>query len=50
MMEAPKNTWVFQCLCEMQVLATVVIAMIRSKFGNHTQQNCNIWGEQANFN
>jgi hypothetical protein len=37
MMDAPKNTLVFQSLCEMQVLASVVIATIRSNVGNHTQ-------------
>jgi hypothetical protein len=36
-MDAPKNTLVSQRLCEMHVLASVVIATIHSKFGNHTQ-------------
>jgi hypothetical protein len=36
-MDVPKNTLVSQRLCEMQVLASVVIATIHSKFGNHTQ-------------
>jgi hypothetical protein len=49
-MDALKNTLVFQHLCEKKVLASVVIATIRSKFGNHMQQNSNIWSEQANFN
>jgi hypothetical protein len=44
-MDAPKKTLVSQRLCEMQVLASVVIVTIRSKFGNHTQQDSNIWGE-----
>jgi hypothetical protein len=37
MMDAPKNTLFSQRLCEVQVLASVVIAMIHSKFGNHMQ-------------
>jgi hypothetical protein len=37
MIDAPKNTLAYQRLCEMQVLASVVIATIRSNFGNHTQ-------------
>jgi hypothetical protein len=36
-MDAPKNTLVSQRLYEMQVLASVVIATIHSKFGNHMQ-------------
>jgi hypothetical protein len=37
MMDTPKNTLVSQRLCEMQVLESMVIATIHSKFGNHTQ-------------
>jgi hypothetical protein len=50
MSDAPRNALVYQCLCEMQDLTSVVIATIYSKIQQSYAIKLQLLGEQANFN